>query len=88
MDHILPQNNKKSLRSPEEVRRELAIRGISVSDWARQMGFSPNLVYQVLAGRLRCVRGQAHRVAVALGLKAGLLGDVNDLPFGKGGAME
>ena len=70
-----------NLRTPEEIRREFAIRGIAVSSWAREMGFSPGLVHQVLAGRLRCVRGQAHQVAVLLGLKAGELGDIDDLPF-------
>jgi len=74
------------LRTTEEVKRELAERGIAVNEWARQMGYSPGLVHQVLAGRLKCVRGQAHDVAVVLGLKFGLVGGVNDLPFsGKGG---
>lgn len=72
------------LRTPEEIRREFALRGIAVSSWAREMGFSPGLVHQVLAGRLRCVRGQAHQVAVLLGLKAGKLGDIDDLPFPTG----
>ena len=70
-----------SLRTPEEIRQEFAVRGIAISSWAREMGFSPGLVYQVLAGRLRCVRGQAHQVAVTLGLKAGEVGEVRDLPF-------
>ena len=74
---------KTTLRAPEEVRRELALRGLSVSDWARQVGYSPNLVHQVLSGRLLCIRGKAHRIAVMLGLKEGLLEDVADLPFGK-----
>jgi len=76
-------------RTADEVRQELAQRGIAVSEWARQMGYSPGLVHQVLAGRLKCVRGQAHEIAVILGLKSGLVGDINDLPFsGKGGSAE
>lgn len=86
MDALKQENTKRSkLRTPQEVRHELALRGISVSAWARKMGYSPGLVHQVLAGRLRCVRGQAHNVAVSLGLKEGLFGDVADLPFGQGG---
>ena len=72
------------IRTAEEVRRELAKRGIPVSAWARAMGYSPGLVYQVLAGRLRCVRGQAHQVAVVLGLKHGSIESIGELPFGNG----
>jgi len=81
-------SNYANLRTPEEIRREFAVRGIAVSSWAREMGFSPGLVHQVLAGRLRCVRGQAHQVAVVLGLKAGELGDIDDLPFLSGNKKE
>ncbi len=70
-----------TLRTPEEIRQEFAVRGIAISSWAREMGFSPGLVHQVLAGRLRCVRGQAHQVAVILGLKVGEVGEISDLPF-------
>lgn len=78
-------NNTKyeKLRTPEEIRTELAERGIAISEWARQMGFSPGLVHQVLAGRLKCKRGQAHDVAVSLGLKTGKPRNVQDLSFGK-----
>jgi len=46
-------------------------------------GFSPALVHQVLAGRLKCERGKAHDVAVALGLKDGMVGSdsIDSLPF-------
>ncbi|MEW8185894.1 MAG: DNA-binding protein [Candidatus Thiodiazotropha endolucinida] len=73
----------ESVRTPEEVRQEFAVRGIAISEWARRMGYSPGLVHQVLAGRLRCVRGQAHEVAVVLGLKVGQVGGIGDLPFGQ-----
>lgn len=74
---------ESKLKTPDEVRQELASLGISISDWAREMGYPPGLVHQVLAGRLRCVRGQAHKVAVSLGLKVGKLGGVSDLSFSK-----
>lgn len=90
LDHTFEFNVKyMGLRTVEEVKQELAERGISVNEWARQMGYSPGLVHQVLAGRLKCVRGQAHDVAVVLGLKLGLVGGVGDLPFsGKGGEKQ
>lgn len=68
-------------RTPEQVRQEFAERGLAISAWARQMGFSPALVHQVLAGRVRCIRGQSHQIAVRLGLKQGLVGGLGDLPF-------
>lgn len=49
---------------------------MSISQWARAHGYSTRLVYQVLAGRMRCVRGQSHEIAVRLGLKQGVIGSV------------
>ncbi|WP_425531189.1 DNA-binding protein [Pseudoxanthomonas mexicana] len=63
----------------EAVRREFARQGVSISSWARAHGYSSQLVYQVLAGRKRCVRGQCHQIAVRLGLKDGVLGTVADI---------
>jgi gp16 family phage-associated protein len=53
--------------------------GISIAEWARENRFSCGLVYQVLEGKRRCLRGQSHKIAVALGLKAGQLTDVQTL---------
>ncbi|MES1938443.1 DNA-binding protein [Salinisphaera hydrothermalis] len=43
--------------------------GVPVSAWADARGFARQTVYAVLAGRSPAIRGEAHRVAVALGLK-------------------
>jgi len=43
--------------------------GVSIANWARQRGFNPRLVYQVLSGRRRSVRGQSFHIARALGMK-------------------
>jgi gp16 family phage-associated protein len=59
------------LRSRQQARRWFEAEGISVSDWAKANGFRRDVVYAVLAGRTRGRRGAAHRVAVALGIKAG-----------------
>jgi gp16 family phage-associated protein len=45
--------------------------GVSVAEWARVNGFSTTLVYQVLDGRRKCLRGQSHQIALALGIKKG-----------------
>lgn len=44
-------------------------RGESVAEWARKRGFRPNAVYQVLHAHALPSRGNAHHIAVALGLK-------------------
>ena len=46
--------------------------GIPISDWAAANGFARENVYAVLDGRLKGKRGEAHRIAVALGLKRGI----------------
>jgi len=43
--------------------------GETVAEWALSNGFPPAVVYSLLAGRTKGRRGQAHRAAVALGLK-------------------
>ncbi|KVP51486.1 DNA-binding protein [Burkholderia ubonensis] len=59
------------LRTAAEARAELQSKGISITQWAIANKFSPNLVFEVLAGRKKCVRGQAHEIAIKLGIKAG-----------------
>lgn len=66
-------------RSTEEIKRTIADSGISIAEWARENRFSAGLVYQILEGRRKCLRGQSHRIAVALGLKTGTLMDVQSL---------
>jgi gp16 family phage-associated protein len=53
----------------ERLRARFFDSGESVADWARTHGFSLQLSYSVLSGRLRAKRGKAHEIAVALGLK-------------------
>lgn len=61
------------LRTPEEVREELKRNGLSISAWSIANGFSTNLVFEVLGGRKKGIRGQAHNIAVKLGLKDGVI---------------
>ena len=58
-------------RTPEQVRAEFQRNGISIAGWATANGFSTNLVFEVLAGRKKAIRGQSHQIAVKLGLKEG-----------------
>jgi gp16 family phage-associated protein len=51
------------------VRRDFQDRGEPISKWAVVNGFNPNSVFMVLSGHSKCIRGEAHRISVALGLK-------------------
>jgi len=51
------------------VKARFEAEGVSIAEWARANGFSRTLVYRVLDGDMACRRGQAHKIAVALGLK-------------------
>ena len=69
------------LYTVEEVRSEFSCRGVSVSEWARKNGLSAQLTHQILSGRRVGLRGQSHQIAVLLGLKMGVVGNVDDLKF-------
>jgi gp16 family phage-associated protein len=60
------------LKTLEEAKASFHYLGISVSEWSREHGFSQALVREVLAGRKKGLRGQAHNIAVALGIKRGI----------------
>lgn len=57
----------------QEARARLARQGISAKDWAEQHDLSPSTVYAVLNGQKKCLRGEAHRAAVLLGIKDGVI---------------
>lgn len=59
----------RAVRSPEQVQSCFRQSGISVVEWAARNGFSPALVYAVIKGKRKCLRGESHRIAVALGMK-------------------
>lgn len=52
-----------------EARQRLTALGISAKEWAEQHGLTPSTVYAVLNGQKKCLRGEAHRAAVLLGIK-------------------
>ncbi|WP_223569396.1 DNA-binding protein [Pseudomonas sp. BF-R-26] len=57
----------------QEARERLAHRGLSAKDWADQHHLNPSTVYAVLNGQKKCLRGEAHRAAVLLGIKHGVV---------------
>jgi gp16 family phage-associated protein len=61
------------VKTREQVRKELDRKGKSIREWAREHGLSDRTVYEVLAGRKKGRRGDAHRAAVLLGIKDGVI---------------
>lgn len=66
---------KTQLKTPAEVRAEFARTGQSISAWARANGVQVNTVYAILDGKKKGLRGEAHKVAVLLGIKNGVIVD-------------
>jgi gp16 family phage-associated protein len=64
----------------DQARKELDRRGISIAEFSRAHGLNPNLVSDLLAGRKKGLRGEAHRAAVLLGIKEGVIDDAGDFP--------
>lgn len=57
----------------EQARAALDRKGISLAEFARQHALNSNLVSDLLNGRKKGRRGQAHRAAVLLGIKQGTI---------------
>lgn len=53
----------------DAARKMIADSGHTIATWARQHGFKEKAVYEVLGGTLSCVKGDALKIATALGLK-------------------
>ncbi len=63
-------------KTREQIRQEFASHGWSYSGWAKQHGYSVDLVREIVNDdernpRRKCLRGESHNIAVSLGLKAG-----------------
>lgn len=63
------------LRTPEQVRIDFIRRGVNVSKWAREHGVSRQAVFDVINGKTKGKRGGAHKAAVLLGIKDGIIDD-------------
>ncbi|VVN66693.1 DNA-binding protein [Pseudomonas fluorescens] len=61
------------IRTAAQAKAWLEHQGKSVQQFAREHGVDPATTYQVLAGRKKGRRGEAHKVAVLLGMKDGVI---------------
>ncbi len=63
------------IKSYAEVKAAFHRHGIAIKTWAKDHRVHSNSVNEVVGGRKRCIRGDAHAIAVLLRLKDG---DINE----------
>ncbi len=59
--------------TPEQARAALDRKGVSIAEFCRKHELNRNLVSDLLNGRKKGRRGEAHRAAVLLGIKDGVI---------------
>lgn len=62
-----------SEQARQEAREALERKGQTAKDFAEKHQLNPSTVYAVLSGQSQCRRGEAHRAAVLLGIKDGVI---------------
>ena len=77
----MPAIQAERIRTPEEVRADLAARGITVRAWSKANGVSEAIVHGLLNGRKKGRYGESHRAAVLLGLKPGVIDEPDRSEF-------
>lgn len=56
-------------KTAQDVKEEFRARGVSISCWAREHGFTISAVNAVLRGQHQGLYGNAHSIMIALGMK-------------------
>jgi gp16 family phage-associated protein len=59
------------MKTAKQAREELRRRGENIAQWARRHGFEPEMVRNVIYGKAKGHWGEAHKIAVTLGIKEG-----------------
>lgn len=72
---VIPEQAQQQavLVTAEQARAELDRRGMSIAEFSRINRLNKNLVSDLLNGRIKGRRGEAHRAAVLLGIKDGVI---------------
>ncbi len=58
------------MSTPQQVRERMRRDGKTLKQWALENGYRPNNVYRVMGGIDKGYYGQAHEIAMRLGLKS------------------
>ena len=66
-------NTSTSEQARQQAREALEKRGQTAKNFAALHNLNPSTVYAVLSGQSLCRRGEAHRAAVLLGIKDGVI---------------
>lgn len=61
------------MKTREQVKKSLRSRGIAITEWAKANDVHHQVVRDLLDGKLQGHRGDAHRAAVLLGIKDGVV---------------
>ena len=61
------------MKTREQALIYIRRRGETVCGWARDHGFNPRLVRAVIYGYVKGKWGESHKIAVALGIKDGVI---------------
>lgn len=69
----MPSKRSTRLKTSKQARAHLDAQGISVAQFARNHDIPAPIVYQVLSGTKKGRRGAAHKAAVLLGIKHGVV---------------
>lgn len=70
-ENFLCSDLSSAIKTTDQVKTEFRSFGIAITHWAKDHGVHQNSVNEVINGRKRCVRGDAHAIAVLLRLKDG-----------------
>jgi gp16 family phage-associated protein len=72
-NRVHPSSIKEILqmKTVQDVKKELSHSGITAAAWAKAHAVNPETVRGLLLGRIKGRNGDAHKVAVLLGLKDG-----------------
>jgi gp16 family phage-associated protein len=80
-ENFLCSDLASPLKSHAEAKAAFHWHGIAIKQWAADHKVHFNSVNEVVGGRKRCIRGDAHAIAVLLRLKNG---DINEFTNSRG----
>lgn len=67
--------SQRAIRTPEEVRADMASKGVTVRQVAQELGLGESVVKHVLHGSSKCLRGKSRICAIRLGIVEGVIHD-------------
>lgn len=69
LEHAALSSNGQNGGAIKNAQSFKLVMGMRVSDWARKKQLCPTLVYSVVSGQRKCLRGASLQIAQELGMK-------------------